>query len=45
MEEHLDHPCRDANYKERCRSRSIAVEAEVVRRFEGEGGILEMEFG
>ena len=45
MGEHLDHPCPDANYIERCRSRSIAVDAEVVQRFEGEGGILEMEFG
>ena len=45
MEGRLDHPCPDANYIERCRSRSIAAEAEVVQRFEGEGGILEMEFG
>ena len=45
MEEYLDHPCLDANYIERCQSRSISAEAEVEQIFEGAGGILEVEFG
>jgi hypothetical protein len=45
MEEYLGHLCPDANYIERCQSRSIAAEAEDVQRFEGEGEILGMEFG
>ena len=44
MEEHLDHPCLEANCEERCRSRLIVAEAGAVPRFEGEEGILEMEF-
>ena len=45
MGEHLDHPCLDANYRERCRNRLIVEEVEVVQKFEGEGEILEVEFG
>ena len=44
MEAHLDHPCSDANYIKRCQSRSAVAEAEVVRRFEEEEGILEVGF-
>ena len=45
MEEYLGQPYSDSNYIERCRSRSKVAEAEVVQRFEEEGGISEVEFG
>lgn len=45
MGEYLGQPYSDANYIERCRSRSKVAEAEVVQRFEEEGGISEVEFG